>query len=84
MATLSCGVHGNSDDESKAFLSLWWHGAHDNGEGEDREIGCGQEIFKKVGLDQAEVYFCSTACLRDFLNACVDKLEDKIEECKEE
>ena len=71
---------GGPSDDMDGFLSLHWHGAHDGGKGEDPEIGCEVDIIQDCVGGQAELYFCSTKCLRQFLNWCVDELEGKIEE----
>lgn len=57
------------------FLCLAWHGAHDNGVGHDRDIGAAVEIAAATAGGQFEMYFCSTTCVRIFLNSCVDALE---------
>lgn len=60
------------------FLGLIWHGAHDGGEG----LYDGQ--YEMVPLadnakdGQFEMYFCSTGCLRKFLNGAVDELESQM------
>ncbi|MFA7061273.1 MAG: hypothetical protein WC156_10690 [Pedobacter sp.] len=36
------------------------------------------DIIKDIRGGQAEMYFCSTECLRQFLNFCVDELEQKM------
>jgi len=69
---------GGPSSDMDAFFHLTWHGAHDGGEGEDREIGCMLDIIKDIRGGQAEMYFCSTECLRQFLNFCVDELERKM------
>ncbi len=69
---------GGPSKNMDGFLTLCWHGAHDGGEGIDPEIGCLVDIALDVVGGQAELYFCSTKCLRQFLNACVDELERKI------
>lgn len=61
-----------------AFLSLVWHGAHDAGVGEDRGIYASVDIAEEVEGGSFELHFCSTKCMRAFLNSCVDALEDSI------
>jgi len=86
MAVLTAGAlkmnrkkdEGTMSKDLDGFLSLTWHGAHDQGQGTDREIGCIVDIFNEVPGGQADLYFCSTKCLRQFLNTCVDELEGKI------
>jgi len=69
---------GGPSPDLDAFFHLTWHGAHDGGEGEDREIGCMLDVVRDIRGGQAEMYFCSTECLRQFLNYCVDELERKV------
>jgi len=49
-----------------AFFELLSHGTH----------GRGVRIAQDVQGGQFSIHFCSTACLRSFLNECVDVLED--------
>jgi hypothetical protein len=62
------------------FLEIGWHGAHsrEGGEGPDANIGLSIELASKADGGQFEFYFCSTDCLRGFLNFCVDKLESAV------
>ncbi len=69
---------GSMSDDLDGFLALHWHGAHDGGKGKDRELFCGVDIVRDAFGGQADLYFCSTKCLRKFLNACVDELERKV------
>lgn len=69
---------GGPSPDLDAFFHLTWHGAPDSGEGEDREIGYMLDIIRDIRGGQADMYFCSTACLRQFLNHCVDELERKV------
>ena len=86
MAVLSAGAIlmdrkekvGGPSDEMDGFLNLTWHGAHDGGTGRDQQMWCGVDIARDVLGGQTELYFCSTACLRQFLGDCVDALELKI------
>jgi len=73
---------GGPDDNMDGFLSITWHGAHDGGEGRDREIGASVQIAKDVRGGQFDLYFCSTKCLRSYLNFCVDELDKKIRKQK--
>jgi len=72
-------VYGPSN-EMEGFLHFSWHGAHDGGQGKDSEATGHTEIVKDVIGGQFDLYFCSTDCLRSFLNACIDDLEQKIKE----
>ncbi len=86
MAILSAGAlrmdrktdSGKMSDNLDGFLSLTWHGAHDNGAGDNRDIYTSVYVADSVGGGQFDVYFCSTDCLRAFLNECVDALDAKI------
>ncbi len=73
---------GTMSDDLDGFLHLAWHGAHDNGQGINRDIGCILNIVQDARGGQADLYFCSTKCLREFLNGCVDELERNIEKTK--
>ena len=61
-----------------AWLDISWHGAHDGGLGKDRDQNHRVCIAKNVQGGQFEIYFCSTKCLRAYLNSWVDQLERKI------
>ena len=65
-------------DDCIGFLDLVWHGAHDGGKGKNREICARVPLADDTPAGQFEFYFCSTRCLREFLNASVDALEEKI------
>ena len=65
-------------DKIAGFLSLSWHGAHDNGEGDFREQDHILDIVDKAPDGQFHLSFCSTSCLRIFLNNAVDELEKQI------
>lgn len=88
MAILSAGAClmnrkeavGGPSDKMDGFLNLTWHGAHDGGKGRNKKIGCSVDIARDVLGGQTELYFCSTACLRQFLGVCVDTLELKMKE----
>ena len=71
---MSSKVHG--------FLSLQWHGAdaENGGIGENPDTQADYEVVDTQFKGQYELYFCSTDCLRNFLNACVDELESKIQD----
>jgi hypothetical protein len=70
---------GGPDEKMDGYLSMSWHGAHDRGEGKFRDIYKMIYIAKGIRGGQYGLYFCSTACMRAFLNYCVDELEHKIE-----
>jgi len=77
-----CSIHDSRIDALELGFDLTWHGAHDAGQGDDRDMYETLYIFKDTQGGQGELYFCSTQCLRTFLNACVDKLEDKIKRAR--
>ena len=63
-----------------AWLSLGWHGAHSDmsGDGKLPDTGGRVKIVEDAPSGQFTIYFCSTECLRSFLNQCVDELESRI------
>lgn len=73
-------TEGWPDDRLDGFLELWWHGAHtsDGGQGKYPDIHEAVEIAKDIRGGQFDIYFCSTKCLRAFLNHAVNQLETKI------
>ena len=91
MAILTAGAmlmdrakdEGGPSGDLDGFLALHWHGAHDGGKGQDGDIFRGVDIIRDVFGGQADLYFCSTECLRKFLNACVDELEKKMAEARQ-
>ena len=71
---------GGLSDDMDGFLDISWHGAHDNGLGSDRDMMISVYAAEDCRGGQFEIYFCSTACLRSYLNTWVDKLEEKIKD----
>ena len=65
--------------DTVAFLTLTWHGAHSGGEGQFPESYASVDVAAHVAGGQFDLYFCSTTCLRGFLNYCVDALEKQLE-----
>lgn len=63
----SCGGPDNNMD---GFLYFACHD-HDDNSNRPRWV----EIARDVRGGQFDLYFCSTKCLREFLNYCVDELE---------
>ena len=63
-----------------AWLPMSWHGAHTDldGDGKLPDTGGHLKIVDDCPSGQFAIYFCSTDCLRTFLNECVDALEKKI------
>ena len=86
MAVLSVGAlkvnrkrnAGGPSNELDGFFNMYWHGAHDEGEGKDRDIGALLEVVQDAYGGQSDIYFCSTRCMRIFLNRSVDELELRI------
>jgi hypothetical protein len=72
---------GGPHEDMEGYLYLAWHGGHpeEGGEGGDPNIEAHVQIADGVLGGQYGLYFCSTNCLRAFLNYCVDKLEQKLE-----
>ena len=66
----------------RASLDIIWHGAHDSGVGEDRDIFTTVSLADECHDGEFDIYFCSTTCLRAFLNSWVDALETKIRQEK--
>ncbi len=69
---------GGPSDKLDGYLHLTWHGAHDGGDGDDRDIYAKVPIADGVVGGQYELCFCSTDCLRAFLNAAIYELEQRI------
>jgi len=71
---------GGPDDRLDGFLSLSWYGAdtYNGGQGVDPDIYKRIDIARDITGGQYDINFCSTKCLRAFLNHAVDALEDKI------
>ena len=84
-ALLPDGENWKMADGAEAFFEMLWHGAHTdmNGTGRDPDIYASVEIVRTVAIGQFDLYFCSTACLRAFLNGCVDELENRISEARQ-
>lgn len=85
MAILAGGAMRVTDVNTKSaelaedcigFLTLVWHGEH--GTRADDDIDARVSLADETPGGQFEFYFCSTSCLREFLNASVDALEAKI------
>ena len=91
MAILNAGAMRSLGNEryematdTAAFFTLIWHGAHSDtgGVGKDADISASVDIADMVASGQFDLYFCSTGCLRSFLNYCVDELERQLESAK--
>ena len=60
--------------DDAAFFTLVWHSDHSEPSKVDYDFAT-LDIADLVETGQFEFYFCSTDCLRAFLNECVDELE---------
>ena len=69
------GPHNSLD----AYWDITWHGAHDSQKGAYRDIYEQVSIISDLRGGQFELQFCTTRCLRRFLNSKVDELEAKRE-----
>jgi len=59
-------------DELLGFADLFWHASDKDPD------GCKSvSIISNAKSGQADLYFCTTNCLRKFFNLCVDELENK-------
>lgn len=65
-------------DNLQAFLFMDWETNHSDGISRYAEL----EIACDVKKGQFSLLFCSTKCLRSFLNTCVDKLEQEVKNGK--
>jgi len=70
---------GMMSDDLDGFLRFIWHGAHQDGSGDHAGMSAFLDIVEDVRDGQADLYFCSTTCLRAFFNACVEAFEMKID-----
>src|SRR5262245_3403551 len=58
----------------EGFLGLGYHGAHDKKSSPSAYLS----VAETAKFGQFEFYFCTTKCLRSFLNVCVDELERRL------
>lgn len=65
---------GDSSEDLDGFLRMTMEG-----QGADQGEGCSLDIIRDSHGGQGDLYFCSTQCLRSFLNRAVDELESKVE-----
>ncbi|MFH1024958.1 MAG: hypothetical protein V1809_16380 [Planctomycetota bacterium] len=70
---------GGNHADLVGTLNLAWHGAHDSGEGTDRETGFLIPIVEHVKGGMFDLNFCSPKCLRIFLNTIVDDFEKQLQ-----
>ena len=61
--------------ELEGFLAVGYHGAHGSTKSEASAM---VSVAEEVPAGQFEYYFCSTFCLRQFLNGCIDELEHRL------
>ncbi len=68
-------------DTLSGFLILRWHGAHleDGGTGPFPDSCAMVDVADDTPSGQFEFLFCSTSCLRAFLNHLVDRLENDMQ-----
>ncbi len=59
----------------EAFLALTWHGAHDQGLGDFRETSVITPVLAEPHGGFCSMLFCSTTCLRSFLEGKIGELE---------
>jgi hypothetical protein len=60
-------------------LNLTWHGAHHHVKPSDNDVYVGVDVVEEAACGQFDLNFCSTACMRAFLNKSVDELEKQVE-----
>lgn len=61
--------------QMEGYLSFGVHGAHSHGIDEPSAV---IKVIDDQHLGEFEIAFCSTACLRGFLNTSVDALEQQL------
>src|SRR5258708_36414321 len=61
-------------DKMKGFLALGVHGAHSE---QLQEPSAVVRLLEEAPIGQFQLYFCSTPCMRLFLNQSVDALAKK-------
>lgn len=72
----NCGVYDDNMNNMDGFLYLAWHDHENDSDGPGLI-----RIAQDVRGGQFDLYFCSTKCLREFLNHCVDELEQSMKPC---
>ena len=60
-------------------VELYYHGAHDTGIGDRRDITVWSPIADRVHDAEVQFYFCSPKCVKTFLSRWVDAFEQKIQ-----
>jgi len=69
---------GIPHERMHGFLTIGWHGAHDGGQGPNSNAWRTVEMVAKAPMGQAELLFCSPACMRTWLVSAVDQLERQV------
>jgi hypothetical protein len=80
---LSGGAASEASDCAEGFLAIYLHPREGPpfgpdavaGQAASETEGAELEIVRDTHVGQFDLYFCSTDCLRRFLNECVDELE---------
>ena len=75
--TKRLGVSG-PDKNMEGFLSLHWHGAHDKGQGKQRDVYLTKDLATDVEGGQFEFCFCSIKCLKAWFNKILSDFEEEI------
>lgn len=70
--------HSGPSDAMLGYLFLTWSSTFTEGDGSESAAGTLIPIADRVRGGQFRFSFCSTACLRSFLNGCVDELEKSV------
>jgi hypothetical protein len=70
--------NGGPDSSMDAFLTLAWHGAHDQGIGKKRDQYKVMDIVEDVKGGQFEFFFCSVKCFKKWINQIIDDFQKKI------
>lgn len=71
---------GGPSDDMDGFLYLEWHKGH--GPSDEDEGGHILPLTQDVRGGQFGLFFCSIACLRGFLNHCLDRMEHEVQNLK--
>ncbi len=69
---------GSPSKDMDGYLSIGWHGAHDDGEGDFRDTGGHLPIGESVRGGQLCITVCSTECLRKLFTKWIDDLEEEM------
>ena len=69
--------------ETEGFLSLVWYEKVKNKNGISLWDGSYMDIVERSANGIYSLSFCSTKCLREFINKCLDEFERRVEKRKE-